>query len=859
MKKLAIVLATLGLILCSNCNLRAGDPSVSVPPALTKGYCFAMRDGQLVPFWTGGKPIDCRLEQTHGGGGQGGGGGSSAFNAITGGTNTSAAMVVGTGASLSATGSGTIVATSTTGNAATATDLASYPTKCAGSNFSQGLSSGSNNCSAVSAAISIGGAVTSGTPGAPLAVNASTQLGMTPYDFLANFATGEAGTGLSGAPWTNSTDNTAGWQTIVNATTTRGGTIDAPGGEFDIAAGYTIDLTGNPNFRARCSAMGNPSGANGQLEGQSGTKLKALGETTPMFKFGNATTSSPGIYTVSFDNCSIWGYARDASTNGVNNSAFYETARMGGGLFDHTQVVNYGTALYINALFDGPQTRSNLWDDNEYGIFTGASASIQDWTSIGDIIGDNDLQGIYIGNAKAQYSDILGMQLARNCRSTVNCTSTPANGIWGGQLSAIVGMISYNPGLCQDTAPGGPGATSCTISVTNPSDGLIVTGSNNSITGGVFGGATTNYAGIHFTTGALNNIAAYNKSYSNYYDYTVDSGANDNRIYGPDLNVSDSGVRTVQNDFALNTGDPTAGGNWVSTNKWPGLFLLDNSANEALWFHTAYGNTASANYRLGIPWYATVGVASEIPYLTAPGELAYNSALEWDNTNTQLHVGAEGTLETTHPGLSITKSAPNYDTAYLENSSNTGYSSFVIADNTGALAGDFGYGNSGAGSFTSQMFFAAENKALCFSATFNTCHIFVNSTGYAAVKLLGGSPGASQFCEDTTTNSTYYTFSTCSSLRALKKNIHGLPSSLAELMAIKPVSFNWRSTGQADKGFIAEDVHALDKACSTYDKDGKLTGYDDRCVLAIAVKSIQEQQAEIEELKKEVAALKATR
>jgi hypothetical protein len=41
----------------------------------------------------------------------GGGGGSSAFNALTSGTNTTAAMVVGTGASLTATGSGTITAT----------------------------------------------------------------------------------------------------------------------------------------------------------------------------------------------------------------------------------------------------------------------------------------------------------------------------------------------------------------------------------------------------------------------------------------------------------------------------------------------------------------------------------------------------------------------------------------------------------------------------------------------------------------------------------------------------------------------------------------------------------------------------
>ena len=47
--------------------------------------------------------------------------GGSAFSALTGSTNTPAAMVVGTGASLSATGSGTITATSCTGNSATVT------------------------------------------------------------------------------------------------------------------------------------------------------------------------------------------------------------------------------------------------------------------------------------------------------------------------------------------------------------------------------------------------------------------------------------------------------------------------------------------------------------------------------------------------------------------------------------------------------------------------------------------------------------------------------------------------------------------------------------------------------------------
>lgn len=63
-----------------------------------------------------------------------GGGSGGAFSDLTNGTNTTAAMVVGSGASLSATGSGTIAATSCTGNAATATVLAT-PRAINGTNF----------------------------------------------------------------------------------------------------------------------------------------------------------------------------------------------------------------------------------------------------------------------------------------------------------------------------------------------------------------------------------------------------------------------------------------------------------------------------------------------------------------------------------------------------------------------------------------------------------------------------------------------------------------------------------------------------------------------------------------------------
>lgn len=76
--------------------------------------------------------------------GAGSGVGSSAFSAITSGTNTTAAMVVGSGGSISVSGSGTVVATSVPANGLTGTTLSSSVTvssiPCAG------LSNGSVGC-----------------------------------------------------------------------------------------------------------------------------------------------------------------------------------------------------------------------------------------------------------------------------------------------------------------------------------------------------------------------------------------------------------------------------------------------------------------------------------------------------------------------------------------------------------------------------------------------------------------------------------------------------------------------------------------------------------------------------------------
>jgi hypothetical protein len=114
-------------------------------------------------------------------------------------------------------------------------------------------------------------------------------------------------------------------------------------------------------------------------------------------------------------------------------------------------------------------------------------------------------------------------------------------------------------------------------------------------------------------------------------------------------------------------------------------------------------------------------------------------------------------------------------------------------------------------------------------------------------------------CINTSALSGYSLLAGCTSLRRFKKNILPLPSSLMELMALKPISYISRTDTQRkvrEVGFIAEDVIKLDPRLSTFDKDGKLQGVMYDHITALLVKALQEQQVEIEELKQEVEDLR---
>jgi hypothetical protein len=110
-----------------------------------------------------------------------------------------------------------------------------------------------------------------------------------------------------------------------------------------------------------------------------------------------------------------------------------------------------------------------------------------------------------------------------------------------------------------------------------------------------------------------------------------------------------------------------------------------------------------------------------------------------------------------------------------------------------------------------------------------------------------------------TTNTTYVTTSDY----RLKENVQPMAGALAKVAALKPCTYKWKADGSDGEGFIAHELAEVVPDAVTGEKDAvdeegniKPQGIDTSFLVATLTAAIQEQQAMIEELKAEVAALK---
>ena len=111
--------------------------------------------------------------------------------------------------------------------------------------------------------------------------------------------------------------------------------------------------------------------------------------------------------------------------------------------------------------------------------------------------------------------------------------------------------------------------------------------------------------------------------------------------------------------------------------------------------------------------------------------------------------------------------------------------------------------------------------------------------------------------------STATQFITSSDYR-LKEAIAPMTGALAKVAALKPCTYKWKATGEADQGFIAHELAAVVPGCVTGEKDAvdadgnpQYQGIDTSFLVATLTAAIQEQQALITALTTRITALEA--
>jgi hypothetical protein len=100
---------------------------------------------------------------------------------------------------------------------------------------------------------------------------------------------------------------------------------------------------------------------------------------------------------------------------------------------------------------------------------------------------------------------------------------------------------------------------------------------------------------------------------------------------------------------------------------------------------------------------------------------------------------------------------------------------------------------------------------------------------------------------------------TLTSDRRLKKNISGLKYGLKDVLKLEPVSYNWidpKQTNEIQLGLIAQDAKKVIPEIVTGDEDKEMLSVNYTELVPVLINAIKEQQQQIDDLKKQVEALK---
>jgi hypothetical protein len=109
--------------------------------------------------------------------------------------------------------------------------------------------------------------------------------------------------------------------------------------------------------------------------------------------------------------------------------------------------------------------------------------------------------------------------------------------------------------------------------------------------------------------------------------------------------------------------------------------------------------------------------------------------------------------------------------------------------------------------------------------------------GLLRVDTLGAS-GSSTLCRNASNQ-----ISGCSSSARYKQHITDLDLGLAVVERLRPVAYEWKQTHEADIGFVAEEIAAIDPRLVTRNAQGEIEGVKYERLTAVLAAALQESNA----------------
>jgi hypothetical protein len=446
------------------------------------------------------------------------------FATLAGGTNTAAAMTVGSGASLTFAGTGTVNA---------------------------GLLNGAAVASGVSAGTNSSGQV----------VGLFGQL----YPQLLAATTG---VGTSSSPFVNTTDNAAGVQTQLAALST-GGVIKLSGYQTWTTP---VTLTQGGTWLDG-QGKGNLADPNGEANGGLGTIVNVTGTVNGInvapSPISGARIGYGGIRDIFF-----WGGAISTNT-GIQLNAVDQFH------IDNVIVSAFGTGIALGSVTSGgyyvdtPSVTNSTIQGAGVGISSnnGISGYVINSDIAHNNISDNTGYSIILrGTTNHLYDN----DIVRGCGTVANCSAYGAQVAWLVNDGSISGNSFQSPGECWITNPVSGGCTQNTSSP-SPANNLYVSGTVGAVTGNQFAGVTSGSYHIYVGNPATGYVFSGNTFDGTGTDYYFSAGAHDNIVQECNVTYVDAGARNVVCGYSTNAGDPEVAGNWAGYAKWQGLFIRDTT------------------------------------------------------------------------------------------------------------------------------------------------------------------------------------------------------------------------------------------------------------------------------------------